>query len=109
MLKVMSKKFGSTPDTPPSLNVMYCAVKDHVTCDLAGEAVILQLNDGVYYGLNPVGASIWKLIQTPKTVQQIRDAVVEEYEVTPERCEADLELLLREFQEHKLVTVTPAD
>ena len=36
-----------------------------VSCDLAGEAAILNMKDGVYYGLDPVGASIWNRIQKP--------------------------------------------
>ena len=86
-------------------NPAICAVKDQVTCDLSDEAVILQLQDGVYYGLNPLGASIWKFIQTPRTLTEVRDAILEEYDVPPERCEADLRALLAELEEQRLVTV----
>jgi hypothetical protein len=86
-------------------NPIICAVKDQVTCDLSGEAVILQLQDGMYYGLDPIGASVWKLIQTPKTIAEIRDAILEEYDVTPEQCEADLQALLEDMKEQRLVTV----
>jgi len=86
-------------------NPTICAVKDQVTCDLSGEAVILQLQDGMYYGLDPIGAFIWKLIQTPKTIAEIRDAILEEYDVTPEQCEADLRALLEDMKEQRLVTV----
>ena len=54
------------------------ATKDQVSADLSGEAAILNLKTSTYFGLNTVGASIWKLIQEPKTVSQIRDAIVEE-------------------------------
>jgi hypothetical protein len=86
-------------------NPSISAVKNQVTCDLSGEAVILQLQDGMYYGLDLVGASVWKLIQTSKTITEVRDAIVEEYDVTPEQCEADLRALLAEMQEQRLVTV----
>ena len=86
-------------------NPAICAVKEQVTCDLSGEAVILQLQDGMYYGLDPVGATVWRFIQTPKTITEVRDAIVEEYDVTPERCEADLRALLAEMKEQRLVTV----
>ena len=36
---------------------------DQVSADLAGEAVILNLESGVYYSLDEVGAYIWSLIQ----------------------------------------------
>src|SRR3974390_2078230 len=87
-------------NSPPTT---YCAVKDQVTCELSDEAVILHLNDGVYYGLDPVGTSIWKLLQTPRTIQEIRDAIMEEYDVDAEHCETDLRALLKELVEKKLV------
>ena len=64
--------------------------KDQVSCDLAGEAAILGLKNGVYYGLDPVGARIWSLIQVPVVVSAVRDAIVQEYDVEAERCERDL-------------------
>ncbi len=95
----------TTSASPVAGNPKVCAVKDHVTCDLSGEAVILQLNDSVYYGLDPVGTSIWQLIQTPRTVTEVRDAIVEEYDVSPERCETDVRALLGEMAQSRLVTV----
>jgi hypothetical protein len=92
-------------ESPLSGNPTVCAVKDQVTCQLSDEAVILQLQYGVYFGLDSVGASIWRLIQTPKTITEVRDAIVEEYEVTPEQCEADLQALLAGMKEQRLVTV----
>src|ERR1700730_14483347 len=48
------------------------AVPDQVSCDLAGEAVILNLKNGIYFGLDPVGARIWSLIQKPTTFADLR-------------------------------------
>ena len=79
--------------------------KDAVHCDVEDEVVILGLKDGVYYGLNPVGAFIWNLIQKPKTVAEIRDAVLEEYDVEKEVCENDLMGLLTELSDKGLVEV----
>jgi hypothetical protein len=81
------------------------ASKNQVHCDLDGEAAILNLNNGIYYGLNPVGAYIWELIQMPISVREIRTAMVEEFEVEPERCEHDLLVLLRELSEQQLIEV----
>jgi len=79
------------------------AVQDQISADLADEVAILSLKSGVYYGLNPVGASIWKLIQQPTTVGRIRDALLEVYDVDPERCLQDLLNLLQRMEAHKLV------
>lgn len=42
------------------------------------------------YALNETGARIWELLDGAHTLAQIRDALVEEYEVTPEEAEADI-------------------
>lgn len=83
------------------------AAKDQVSCDLSGEAVILNLKSGVYYGLDTVGARIWNLIQEPTTVGEVRDVLVREYEVEPERCERDLLALLEKLADAGLVEVNP--
>jgi hypothetical protein len=82
--------------------------KQQVSCDLAGEAAILSLRNGVYYGLNPIGARIWNLIQEPKSVGELRDAIVAEYEVQPEACERDLLALLADLEKNELIEVTQA-
>lgn len=41
------------------------AGRAQVSCDLGGEAAILHLTTGTYYGLDPVGARIWTLLEQP--------------------------------------------
>ena len=79
--------------------------KDQVSADLSGEAAILNLKTSTYFGLNTVGASIWKLVREPKTVSQIRDAIIQEYDVEPDRCEHDILELLQELSKHGLIEI----
>ena len=79
--------------------------QDQVSCDLSGESAILNLKAGVYYGLNEVGTRVWKLIQEPKRVSELRDAILEEYEVDPHRCETDIMALLQDLLENGLIEV----
>jgi hypothetical protein len=81
------------------------SAKDQVSSDLGGEVAILDLKAGVYYGLDAVGARIWSLIQEPRTVNEIRDILLEEYEVEPERCKHDLLVLLQRLATEGLVEV----
>ena len=74
------------------------AARGQVSCALDGEAAILNIGNGTYYGLDAVGAEIWRLVQNPQRVMQIREAVVELYDIPADRCENDiidlLEMLL---------------
>jgi len=81
------------------------AAKDQVSCDLQGEAAILNLANGVYYGLDSIGAQVWTLLQQPRRVAEIRDAVLREYEVEPERWQSDLLALLERLQAEGLIEV----
>ena len=81
------------------------ATKDQVSCDLAGEAAILNVKSGVYYGLDPVGARIWNLMQEPRQVVEIQNTITDEYEVEPERCARDLVDLLEKLLAEGLIEV----
>jgi len=88
-----------------SVSSIVVATKDQVSSDLAGEVAILHLNAGTYYGLDAMGARIWGLIQKPRTVGEIREVLVSEYEVEPARCESDLIALLQRLADEELIEV----
>ncbi|MGH7935038.1 MAG: PqqD family peptide modification chaperone [Candidatus Binataceae bacterium] len=81
------------------------AADDQISCDLAGEAAILNLKDGVYYGLDKVGADVWKLISTPRRVSEICDTLIECYDVDRHQCLADVVALLRDLAASGLIHV----
>ncbi|HVQ13044.1 MAG TPA: PqqD family peptide modification chaperone [Vicinamibacterales bacterium] len=82
------------------------AAGDLLASEFGDELVILDLRDGVYYGLEDAGAQIWSLLQKPVSVAEIREALVAAYEVEPARCEQDVRALLAELETRGLVIVT---
>lgn len=85
------------------------ATKDQVSTNLQGESVILNLKSGVYFGLNPVGARIWELVQQTITIQQIQQTIISEYAVETERAESDVVSLLKQLSEVGLIEVVDAE
>ena len=81
------------------------ASEDHISSAIAGEVVILNLRDNVYHGLNPIGGQIWNLLQQSTTVSEIRNHILNQYEVDPDRCERDLLALLQELAAAGLIEV----
>ncbi len=81
------------------------AARDQVSCDVGGEAAILQLASGVYYSLDAVGSRIWALLQSLRSVREIRDTLVAEYDVPADRCERDLLGLLEALAGAQLIDV----
>ena len=81
------------------------ATKDQVSCDLAGEAAILNIKSGVYYGLDPIGARIWTLMQEPREVLEIQNTITGEYDVAPDQCARDLMALLEKLLAEGLIEI----
>jgi hypothetical protein len=93
----MKVKVSDRVNVPP--DVMARSVGD--------EIVILDLAKGTYFGLDPVGAKIWQLLTDRKTLREICDLIVVEYDVGPEVFERDLLHLLEELVAQGLVEVIP--
>jgi PqqD family protein of HPr-rel-A system len=76
----------------------------HATsCEVAGETVILDAASGQYFALNRIGSAIWQHLQKPCTVLSLCERLRNEYNVTAERCEADVSALLEQLAERGLV------
>lgn len=82
-------------DWNPSEHDRVSASKDAVACEFGNGLALLDMRSNIYYSLNSVGAYIWELIQEPKPIAEIRSAVLERYNVAPERCRADVDGLLK--------------
>jgi hypothetical protein len=96
---------GPTAPTDISLETRVRPNPDLLSSELEGEAVILDLSSGVYFGLNAVGARIWELIQDGRDLRAVRATLLEEFDVPPDRCEADLMQLVRRMAANGLVNV----
>jgi hypothetical protein len=90
-----------------SMNSIVSAVGGQLSAGLEGETVILHLASGTYFGLGAVGARIWELIEKPTSIGDVRDALLEEYDVEAARCERDVLALLGDLEAHHLIEVHP--
>jgi len=95
-------------DTRISVHSVVSASPDQVSCPLDDESAILNLKNSVYYGMNAVGTRVWNLLQQPRTVRELRDTLLEEYDVEAERCEQDLLDLLEKMRVEGLIEVRAA-
>jgi len=71
------------------------------------ETVLLNLESGIYFGLDEIGTRMWQLIARGTPLAEARSALLDEYEVEPERLESDLIHLVEELAGHGLVVVDP--
>jgi len=73
--------------------------------DLAGEAVLLDPQAGIYFGLNEVGTRAWNLFATGASLETVHAALLAEYDAAPERIWDDLLALVRDLLAHGLAEI----
>jgi coenzyme PQQ synthesis protein D (PqqD) len=71
--------------------------------DLGGESVLLDLESGVYYGLDAVGTRVWMLLMEGLPLAAVCARIEEEYDVDRARLEDDVRRLVGELCDRRLV------
>ena len=70
-----------------------------------GEAIIINLANGVYYSMDKVGALVWERLQAGYTLDDVIRSVTDAYDVSPEHAESNVvELVEVLLQENLVVT-----
>src|SRR3989475_1166335 len=98
----------------PSLNSIVQKAPSIVSRKIADEVILVPISHKVgeidcLYALNEVGARIWELIDGDRSLQELRDAIVEEFEVSQTEAQEDLTVLLEQLKEIGAIQeVTPA-
>lgn len=78
---------------------------DAIFRELDGEAVVLNLANGMYYGLNAVGTRTWQLIAELGGLDAVCTQITSEFDVDRETAARDLTRLVAELAHRKLVVV----
>lgn len=67
------------------------SVPTHVISRSVGdEVVLLDLQTGLYFGVDPVGRRIWELAADGRSLGEIVDALLAEFDVERPAAEADV-------------------
>jgi Coenzyme PQQ synthesis protein D (PqqD) len=71
-----------------------------------GEAIIINLANGVYYSMDKAGAFIWDLLQAGHTLEAVTTAITRRYDVAREQAESNVRDLVQELVKENLVVST---
>ena len=79
-----------------------------IEADVDGEMVALNIEQGNFCGFNATATQVWRLIEQPRTLDAICDALMREHIVDRETCMRDVSALLDTLRQEGLVTVSTA-
>lgn len=78
---------------------------DLLEANVGDDVVLLSVEQGSYYALDPIAAAVWQRLAVPSSIDDLCTALTEQYDVTPERCEADVRAFLSELAAQHLLRV----
>ena len=73
--------------------------------ELDGEAVLLNLDNESYYGLDEIGARMWTVVNDSDSVEAAYTALIAEFDVDAETLREDMQTLIDQWIEHGLSKV----
>ena len=88
---------------------LYKLSSNHLFSEVGEEAVILELDSGVYYGLNETGVQIWQWLKEPKRFTELYQLLMDEYDVDSQQCEADLKAILQGMTEVGIIQLSDSN
>ena len=81
---------------------------DIISADMDSETVMMSIERGEYFGLNPVGRLTWSLLAQPRTLDSICAALNAKYDVDELECEVAVLRFVGQLQQRGLVSVAEA-
>ncbi len=76
--------------------------------ELDNNQVMMHLEKGKYFGLNPIGKRIWDLIEQPKSFKELTIALLSEFDVTEEQCSQEVRNFLGKAVECDIIVKSEA-
>jgi Coenzyme PQQ synthesis protein D (PqqD) len=93
-----------TPSVPDlSITDAVRVPEDVIFRELNGEAVILNLDNGTYFGLNSVGMRIWQLCEQHASLREVWEAMQREFDAPGDALQSDLLAFVNELCSKRLL------
>jgi hypothetical protein len=84
-------------------DLIYERAASLLEADLGDELMALDVEGGTCFGFNPVATGVWRHLTSPKSFDELKEALLAEYDVSSEQCSQELRELLDDLVEKGLV------
>ena len=83
--------------------------KQIIDGELDNQQIMMSLENGTYYGLNPIGKRIWDLIENPLSFEDIVQILLSEFEVSKDQCNQEVQLFLDNAMKMEIILKSEMD
>jgi hypothetical protein len=81
----------------------YIQSKQVVQSKIDDEVVMMDIESGFYFGLNSVASIIWELLKDGKTVDELAEYLITEYDVNRKQCLEETDILIKKMLDLKVI------
>jgi hypothetical protein len=99
----------ATADTTITLDSIIRRSRSFFTTDIGGELVMMSVENGGYFSLNPTGSEIWMRSELPIRVSDLCADLVMDFEVDSDVCRDEVMDFLVEMSSKGLIEIVDAD
>lgn len=78
---------------------------DVISSQIDGEAVMMSLENGEYYGLNETGSYIWDALEQETTIDELVTGLTAQYDVDETTCRDEVTRLIEELNTKGLIEI----
>lgn len=79
---------------------------DIVEANIDGETVMMSIDSGEYFGLDPIATKIWNDIESRQKVTAICERLQNDFDVSPEQCQTDVLNFLNALSEKSIIEIS---
>ena len=100
-----NKEIPITQSVLVGLQIEIC--KDLVCEELDGEMVILNMQSGLYFGIDEIGSRIWKMLEEKIPPVTMIKLLLDEYEIEADLCRQQVMAFIMELEKNNLIMRIP--
>ncbi len=93
------------PDSTLESQTRVRRVDDVLATEIDDQTVMMDIDRGSYFGLNQTGTRIWALLAEPMAIGELRDRLMEQFDVPREQCEQQVVDYLESLLDRGLLEV----
>jgi hypothetical protein len=86
--------------------MVYQLKQDILSSQIGEEIVLLDVASGKYFKIDEIGSTIWEYLKEPKSIEDLVNVLMQEFEVEKERCTSDVSNFIEELKRNEFLVIS---